>query len=82
MTFRITELWAWISIGEDGEEGVCAQRVELEGEVCMMPLIGADETRVHQLRPYAEAMQRQSGVPVRLVRFQRTADVEQLGKKH
>ena len=66
MPFLISTLSAWISEDEKGKEGVCA--CCLGGQ--WLPMIAADETRVRELQPYAEALARASGHPVRLVRFE------------
>lgn len=70
--FRIGELFAFVSIHDDGDEGVCAATI---GGV-MMPLIAADRARLEELRPYAVLAARASGRPVALVRFDQRTDVE------
>ena len=52
--FRITDLWVFVGIDEDGDEGVMAMAApNLGGAV---PLIAADETRRKELEPIARAM--------------------------
>lgn len=70
--YRITELWAWLAVHEDGDEGVSAASL---GGV-MMPLLGADRARVESLRPYAEMSARATGKRVVLARFDVRTDVE------
>jgi len=42
----------------------------------MMPLVAADKARLDDLRPLAQQVATQTGVPVKLVRFARVADLE------
>lgn len=70
--FRIDRLWAFLSIGEDGDEGVCSISTTLGH----MPMVAADRRRVDQLRPYAAKVAKTTGRPVRLARFDTRADEE------
>lgn len=70
--FHIDEIWAFISVGPDGEEGVCAVQM---GDT-MMPLIAADETRLADLRPFAEVLAAIDGSPITLARFGHRVDLE------
>lgn len=72
--FRIATLWAWVTVGDHDEEGVCAMMTP-SGP---MPLIGADEVRLRELRPWAEMVASVSKRPVRLVRFDARTEVEVL----
>lgn len=68
MRFRITTLWAFVAIdAADDEEGICAQLV---GDT-WMPMIGADEKRLEQLRPIADRMAKIAGAKIQLIRFVR-----------
>jgi hypothetical protein len=58
--FRITEITAFTTIGEDDEEGVVA----FMGDGVWMPMIAADITRLTQLRQHAELF-RAAGTEVR-----------------
>lgn len=49
--FRITELWIFVSIDEDGDEGVMAMAAPSLGGA--IPLIAADEERRTELEPIA-----------------------------
>lgn len=71
MRFRITTLWAFIA-KENDEEGICAQLV---GNT-WMPMIGADEKRLAQLRPLAATIAKTTGKRIELIRFVRGALVE------
>jgi hypothetical protein len=74
MPKTIDALYAWVATEPDGGEGVCSMQL---GAV-HMPLIGADMDRVKSLRARAEFVRRVSGCPVRLVRFSRREDLEEL----
>lgn len=63
--FRITELLAYVAVGEDDEEGVCA--FMSPGGV-WHPMVMADRVRFRQLAPIAAAM-REMGQKIKLVRF-------------
>lgn len=57
--FRITELWVFVGIDEDGDEGVMAMAApELGGG---LPMIAADEKRRKQLEPIARDIARMKG---------------------
>lgn len=70
--FRITELWAWVAVHDDGDEGVLG--VGMGG--WMMPLVAADRERVESLRPYAENAAQLSGKRAILARFTLRIDEE------
>jgi hypothetical protein len=75
MSFRITSVTAFLSVGDDDEEGVIG--IQLDG--AWFPLVMADEERLRQMRPYAEEVARQTKRPVRLVRFETRTEVEVIG---
>lgn len=66
---RVTELYAWIATERDGGEGVPAASMVVDGQLMLVPLIGADLARLESLRPTAVAVANESGCPVRLRRF-------------
>jgi hypothetical protein len=70
----IDAIYAWVAKEPDGGEGVCSVQL---GDV-HMPLVGADIERVKSVRPYAEMIRQETGYPVRLVRFSRREDLEEL----
>ena len=51
---RITELWVFVGVDEDGDEGVMA--ATLDPTMGPMPLIAADHHRRIQLEPVAQAI--------------------------
>ena len=72
---RIDALYAWVAQEPDGGEGVCSADF---GANLHMPLVGADIERMKSLRDHAEFVRRMTGYPVRLVRFGRREDLEEL----
>lgn len=58
--FRIEHIWAFLSVDENGEEGVIAFR---DGDT-QMPMIAANEARLDDLLPIAQ-----------LVRFDQRTDL-------
>jgi hypothetical protein len=70
----IDALYAWVVTEPDGGEGVASAQI---GDT-HWPLIGADMDRVKTLRMFAEAVRRQTGYPVRLVRFSQREKLEEL----
>lgn len=69
----VDELFAFITTGDTGDEGVIA--VELVGSDSVMPLVAADLERVHQMIPFAEAIRQQTGHTYRLKHFLLAGDV-------
>ena len=73
--YRVTEMYAFLAVGDDGEEGVpsfyaCGM---------MLPLVAADAARVESLRAMARQVVAKSGRPVTLARFTVREDVETIG---
>jgi hypothetical protein len=64
--FRITEIWAFLTVDSDGDEGVCATRTP---SGVWIPLIAADKELLDSLRPLAERLASENKRTVRLVRF-------------
>lgn len=77
MPQRITEIYAWVAEDVEGE-GIPAF---LGPNDIMMPLVMADKGRVDDVRLIAERLQKQAGVPFKLVRFYGLEIVEYLGEK-
>lgn len=70
---RIETIWAYLSVDEGGE-GVCA--APLEPGMLSVPLLAADETRLEKIRPFALAIAKLTGRPVRLAKFTVREDIE------
>lgn len=77
--FRIDEIWAFISIGADGDEAVVASFFPGTG---WLPLIAADQRRLDMLRPIAAEAARQSGLCIRLVKFANREILETINGSH
>ena len=74
--FRIETLHAFIAVGpEDNSEGIVSHFNPATG--FHEALIGADQARIESHRPLIEALVRQTGQPVKLVRFSVREDVEE-----
>jgi hypothetical protein len=71
--FRITQLWAYLAVqGEDDDdEGVAAIRINNQ----WMPLVAADEKRLKDLTPWALRLANESGIPIKLARFDVRTDI-------
>jgi hypothetical protein len=67
-------LYAWVATEPDGGEGVCSAQI---GDI-HFPLVGADMDRMKSVRDFAEIAHRATGYPVRLVRFSRRENLEEL----
>jgi len=72
----ITMLFAWLATEADGGQTVVSVNLDLTGG--SVQLVGADVDQVRAMRPYAEAMRRATGCPVRLVRFDAAQGLEEV----
>jgi hypothetical protein len=72
--FVIRDLYAFLAVHADGDEGVAA--AQLGGN--WLPLIAADPVLLEALRPIAQATARETGVTIRLVRFTQREELEVL----
>ena len=72
---RIDAIWAFLSVDEDGSEGVIAAPIA----GMTVPLIAADEKRLASLRPIAASIARMTKKAIVLVRFERRVEVETVG---
>jgi hypothetical protein len=70
---RIDAIWAFVSVDEDGNEGLCAMTLPGLG---LTPLIAADEARLESLRRSAQSLATKSGKAVRLIRLHSREDLE------
>ena len=73
MPFTITEIKAYVSVDEGGEEGVCAM---LGNDGMWLPMICADDRRLGLLRPLAEQLAKSTGKPIKVLRFSQREEVE------
>ena len=74
MSFRVTEIWAWLAVGDDNEEGIVA----FQGPDGGLPLVMADRTRLDSLRSLAEGVARQGDKTLRLVKFSVREEIDSL----
>lgn len=75
---QIDAIWAFVSVDpHDGNEGVLG--APLMGPGSLVPLIAADEARLRDLEPWAQAMAKAGGIKVRLVRFHQREVVREIG---
>lgn len=71
---RIEQMYAFVALDpEDDTEGVPAYTAP---NGMMMPLVGADMTRVESLRPVAQELARVTGVRITLCRFEVRTELE------
>lgn len=67
----IERMFAYIASDETGE-GIVA----MTADGISMPLVGADAARMLSLRPIAERLVKQTGKPIKLVRFDQRTEIE------
>lgn len=73
--FRIEELWAFLAIHEDGDEGL----VGVATPMGMAPAVAADREAMHMLKPQMREIARATGMEIKLVRLHTREDVETIG---
>ena len=71
MGFVVDEIFAFIAVDDDGDEGVMAAKM---GDT-MMPLIFADLTRLPTFAPVADNIAKAAGKDYKLKHFQLLGDV-------
>lgn len=71
----INSLYAFLSQGEDGQEGIMAASMIIDGQHMFMPLIGADLSRVKSLLPMATDIALKSGQTFRIYKFDNKVDI-------
>jgi hypothetical protein len=72
MPLKIDEMYAFIAKDPDGGEGLAAFLTN-EG---WQPMVGADMARVHLLKPIAEKLAKNTGQPIKLVKFTTRTEIE------
>jgi hypothetical protein len=72
--FVIRDLYAFLAVHADGDEGVVGAQL---GDR-WLPLVVADPMLLEILRPIAQAAAREIGVTIRLVRFTQREELEVL----
>lgn len=74
---KIDEIYAFLSIDEKGNEGVCSAQMPSGN---WLPMLAADMARVNDLRNIAEHISKQSGLKIRLCKFSTKTVVEVIGE--
>ena len=80
MSFSITKIWAFLSVDENDEEGVCAFYDSFQ--MRWMPLIGADQKRIEHLKVIAQNIATQNNQKVKLVEFETRKEIEEIKPSH
>jgi hypothetical protein len=70
--FRITDLWVFVGIDDDGDEGVMAMASPAMGGA--IPLIAADDVRRTELEPIARDIAKMKGGTYECRHFVRATD--------
>lgn len=76
MPLKIEEMFAFVSVDEKGDEGVCGFTNPETGE--WIPMVGADMARVDSLKGMARSIARITGRPVKLIKFRDRLEVEDI----
>jgi hypothetical protein len=63
--YRIKNVWVFVGIDGDGDEGICA----FQGANGWMPMVAADEQRLHQLMPVAQKIADARGCRIEVRHF-------------
>lgn len=74
MSERISEMFAFVAIDAEGNEGVAGFQ-NLETGV-WYPMVGADMARVDSLRPMARRISKATGKEIRLLKFTTREELE------
>lgn len=69
---KIDEMWAFISVDQDGNEGVCA----FQSGSMMVPMVAADIERVKDFEPIAKRLAKVSPYPIKLIKFSTREEVQ------
>lgn len=71
---KIDAMFAFVAQGPEGE-GIMAASMIIDGQLMMMPMVGADLDRVKCLMPTALEISRASGKTFRVYRFDNKTDI-------
>lgn len=64
--FRITEIFAFVSVDPDGDEGVCGFHSK---DGVFWPMVAADVRRLKDFFPIAEEISKETGVKIEVRHF-------------
>jgi len=70
---KIQSIWAYVSVDENGEEGICGFNDPRTS--CWLPMIAGDEERLKSLKPFAHQIAVATKRKVKLVKFHTREDV-------
>lgn len=70
---EIKSIWAYVSVDENGEEGICGFNDPRTKQ--WMPMIAGDEYRLKSLRPFAHQIASVTKRKVKIVRFTNREDI-------
>lgn len=73
---HIGSIFAYLSVDEVGNEGVCAAPIGPGGMT--VPLIAADRERLLSITPVAESLAAMTGMTIRLVEFTGRIDLREI----
>lgn len=70
----IDEMYAFVASDETGE-GIMGGQTIINGQPMMLPLVGADMSRITSLYKMAEQISRASGKPFKVLKFTQREDI-------
>ena len=73
-TQKITEIYAFVSVDKNGNEGVCA----FSTHKAMVPMIAADLERLEQFKPIARELAKISPHAIKLIKFHTREEIEEI----
>ena len=71
---KIESMFAYVAQDVQGE-GIMASSMPINGQMMMMPLVGADIARIKALLPYAQQIALHSGRTFKIYRFDHKVDI-------
>jgi hypothetical protein len=74
MPLKIEEMFAFVTVDADGNEGVAAMKTVMG----WMPMVGADWNMVQSLKPAAVQIANAIGRPIKLIKFRERIEVEDI----
>lgn len=78
MSRVIDQMYAFIAVDDDGDEGIIAR----ESGLMLLPLVGADMARVNSLKNFVLTDQDCAGRKITLVRFSQREVLQVIDRTH
>lgn len=72
---KITEMYAFVSVSEEGE-GVVGVTMPINGRETFMPFVCADKERMESLKPLAVTIGKEANKTIRLIKLSNRKDIE------